>query len=459
MHAFTLLDRAPAWAGLDLLTHLPDAVLLTDAQHNVLAINAAAATLFGCSEEVYGLPVAHLLRISSKRQRKSPAHAGASAERCQCQRRDGTLFFGEVSEGPIIEHGELTGYVYIVRVAASTGHMVKRLQTLHQIVSDSRRSFSDRVQDVLELGRKHFGLNLAIQSCIVGDTYTVVHCASPGNTLQPGMTFEVPGTYCCHTLKAGGAIGFHHAAQSRIRAHPCYLAFRLESYIGCPIIINGEVHGTLNFSSADPCSPFSSDDLAFVEQLALQVGHLLELEQLYTGLKNQANTDVLTGLPNRRAITVALRGQLDSALTAGQPFSIALCDIDRFKMVNDTWGHDAGDLVLRWFADVCQVNIRKHDLIGRFGGEEFLLLFPNSAQGDAALICQRLLKRMHSEPVVFTEATQQVITASFGVAQSQPGESLEVLLSRADQAMYRAKTSGRARVCSCVISEDNGLLQ
>ncbi|TCS62535.1 PAS domain S-box protein [Varunaivibrio sulfuroxidans] len=142
------------------------------------------------------------------------------------------------------------------------------LDTLHTITADTERSSENRIQNILELGRKTFSMRLAIVSRIEGQRYTVEHISAPEGAPEPGAVFDLGETYCVHTLRADGPRYFDHAGRSEIRDHPCYRTFGLESYIGIPLVVAGKRYGTLNFSDNLPRSrPFNAYDIALIRLL------------------------------------------------------------------------------------------------------------------------------------------------------------------------------------------------
>lgn len=159
-----------------------------------------------------------------------------------------------------------------------------------------------------------------------------------------------------------------------------------------------------------------------------------------------AVTDPLTGLHNRRFITARLRHAIDSANSGGAPVSVLLADIDYFKRINDTYGHDAGDRVLRGFASRLSRNLRALDHAARWGGEEFVIVMPGAGLAEAKAAAERLREETCSAPFLLEDGTEVPVTASFGVAQVMAEESSKSLLRRADIALYEAKTEGRNRV-------------
>ncbi|MFK7791811.1 MAG: PleD family two-component system response regulator [Devosiaceae bacterium] len=158
--------------------------------------------------------------------------------------------------------------------------------------------------------------------------------------------------------------------------------------------------------------------------------------------------DGLTGLHNRRYFDTHFKALTQQAASRGKTISLVLTDIDFFKSINDTHGHDVGDDVLREFGDRIRSSVRGADLACRYGGEEFVLILPDSNQQAAAAIAERLRARMDHDPIpVMGGQKQLTITISLGVATIQgPDDTSEAILKRADEALYKAKREGRNRV-------------
>ena len=163
-------------------------------------------------------------------------------------------------------------------------------------------------------------------------------------------------------------------------------------------------------------------------------------------LQRSASTDALTGLPNRRSFIDALQRSLERAATdPARPLSLAIFDIDHFKQINDRFGHPAGDGVIREVARRAGESLRKRDLVGRIGGEEFAIIFPQADLDTAGMVCERLRHGIADRPVVHGDAIIP-FTASVGVANFKPGDDLDHLMARADAALYEAKIGGRNQV-------------
>ncbi len=167
-----------------------------------------------------------------------------------------------------------------------------------------------------------------------------------------------------------------------------------------------------------------------------------EIEAINLKLNEQARTDPLTMVANRLRLDEALFRELSRFERTQVPFSVILLDLDRFKQVNDTYGHHAGDMVLRSVAEILENNTRAHDLTGRWGGEEFLIICPSTSGEGSVSLAEHL--RIAIMEKVYEEVPSQ--TASFGVAIVVSGDSVNDLIRRADKALYRAKEGGRNRV-------------
>jgi two-component system cell cycle response regulator len=189
--------------------------------------------------------------------------------------------------------------------------------------------------------------------------------------------------------------------------------------------------------------PFNQQELMYRTRIGKRI---IQLKQKILEL---ARTDVLTGLLNRRALMERIDQEIQRARRENNPFSLILSDIDYFKKVNDTFGHQAGDLVLKKFAHQLTTLSRPYDFVGRYGGEEFVACLPGAGDSQVEAIAERMRKRVEEMTVMLPGGSVPVrITASFGVASLRigSGDTLDSLIKRADDALYKAKDGGRNRV-------------
>ena len=191
--------------------------------------------------------------------------------------------------------------------------------------------------------------------------------------------------------------------------------------------------------------------------IAFPMGTLLQRSSRHTALVNEARADAKTGLLNVAAWERDATAEVARAVRTSTPLAVALLDLDRFKQINDTYGHLLGDEVLRQIAATMTDNLREYDLAGRFGGEEFVMLLPHTRAVDALRIAERVRAQIAALPVYAGQGERVPVTVSIGVAALDAGSHRQLpdLLAAADAALYRAKASGRDQVQ--MISTSRGL--
>lgn len=207
------------------------------------------------------------------------------------------------------------------------------------------------------------------------------------------------------------------------------------------------VNGTENLAKGDLAQQIS---ISASDEIGLLANHInemaLKLSQFHKNLERMAVTDQLTGLLNRHALPEIFAKECNRAHHNKTGIAVILMDIDYFKSVNDTYGHPAGDNVLRHVAAVCRTMVREYDFVFRYGGEEFLLLLPVADKNDVAPMAERIRERIARTPWTY-ETGSIALTASFGAAYfPDDGEDISDVLKKADDALYHAKKSGRNRV-------------
>lgn len=159
-------------------------------------------------------------------------------------------------------------------------------------------------------------------------------------------------------------------------------------------------------------------------------------------LENLSRTDDLTGLSNRRYTLELLRNEFERFIRSGRSFTVAIMDLDHFKRINDTYGHQAGDQAIQFASDIMKTCLRTYDVLARWGGEEFLLLLPETKVEDALQVCERIRAKISSSKMPFRN-TYIDVTITIGLAESEPSLSIDDIISHADEALYRGKEDGR----------------
>ena len=190
--------------------------------------------------------------------------------------------------------------------------------------------------------------------------------------------------------------------------------------------------------------PFNKEELKYRVKIGERI---IALEHR---IRQLAATDPLTGILNRRAFIERMEDEIYRAYRQTAPMCLILADIDHFKNINDSYGHQVGDIVLKRFADILSSSSRQYDFVGRYGGEEFVVCLAGVGLPRARSVAERLCKRVQEMKISIPGNTSSIqITASFGISCLQLGsiENVDSLTRRADEAMYRAKREGRNRVC------------
>jgi diguanylate cyclase (GGDEF)-like protein len=224
-----------------------------------------------------------------------------------------------------------------------------------------------------------------------------------------------------------------------------------ESVIGFLVLGRRIIPGQWG-SPANPADPhsahstFTPGDLALLSSFTNAITAAIRNAQLHSQVEMLAITDWLTNIHNRRGFFERAQRQVDRSRQSSRALCAMMIDIDHFKLVNDAFGHLVGDQVIRIVAETCHKGLRELDLLGRFGGEEFMILLPDCHEALALRVAERLRASI-ADIGVTTERGRVSVTASIGVAEyDPPRDSLDTLLQRADEAMYAAKLSGRNRV-------------
>jgi diguanylate cyclase (GGDEF)-like protein len=209
------------------------------------------------------------------------------------------------------------------------------------------------------------------------------------------------------------------------------------------IDFGGEIVAQLAVSTRGSCD---LQDRRILDVVARELGGPLRMAMLVEDAQRAATTDPLTGIMNRRALLAALDMEQSRSERHGYPMSLLLLDVDHFKSINDEHGHATGDRVLMALGRLLSTCARKTDLVGRWGGEEFVIVLAGAAEDGARIFSERLRKSVEDLEVLSDRAQKVPVRISIGVAFLEVNDTADALIGRADRAMYEAKTSGRNRV-------------
>jgi diguanylate cyclase (GGDEF)-like protein len=319
-----------------------------------------------------------------------------------------------------------------------------------RVVESQRKDFERRVHNAFELVQSEESALKVIEDIlheVVGEgQQSEVLLADPsiahlrrvcGTTPadEKGCKALEPGA--CPAIRRNSQLDFKRDSTFDVCPH---LRKRVEA--GCsatcmPINILGRTMGVLHTLGPQDRLP-TSEQQQKLRALASDAGSVLGMLRAFATKDQQANTDSLTGLSNRRSLEANMR-----VVAARGVYAAAFCDIDHFKQLNDTYGHDAGDKALRLFSDVLRASLRPDDLIARWGGEEFVIVLPDSVDAKALGVLDRIRERLQEMLAI---AAVPRFTASFGVSDSRNGATFDDVVAAADKALMRAKKEGRDRI-------------
>lgn len=295
------------------------------------------------------------------------------------------------------------------------------------------------------LGHRPWMLALLVPALMMASTFLPVLRQYPWPFIAETLWLVGVGGYAAWLMwrtPVPGATAYRRAAAVVLALFAVFLAART-GYV----LITRELTGSFNPHALQIAVFLTGMLFGFALTMTLV---LLIFREKELHMREIAIRDALTGLYNRYALGDASNLEFDVARRDASPLSLLAIDLDHFKSINDRFGHAAGDQVLRHVSGLIRHELRDHDCIYRIGGEEFLVLLPNTPLARAAALAERLRGRIEASNPLASDADEPIrITASFGLAEARPElESWDHALLRADQALYEAKESGRNRVCT-----------
>ncbi len=412
--------------------HSDDAILSTTLTGVISSWNRAAERMYGYrADEAIGQPVELLLpddeRDRERRIRQRIADGGTVASyECRRRRRDGTLIDVSLTVSPVVDgDGKVVG---ISKIGRDIGER-KRFERALQESEQRLQLVLDTVQTAVIVHRADSSIEYAnpTASAILGlsnDQLLDRAATDPGwHFVREDETPMLPDEFPVNRVLAERA-ALHDVVVGVATAADAPIRWALVNAV--PAI--------------DPDGELRQVIVSFVD-ISERRRKAQQFEQL-------ALTDTLTGLATRRHFCSVAEREFARSRRKGELLSLIVLDIDHFKSINDRFGHATGDAVLVQLAAALRAGLREIDLAGRWGGEEFCVLLPQTSLGEALEAAERLRTAVANAPIRTPDGQPLPVTASFGVTMFEPDDrSVEALIERADQAMYRAKRSGRNRVC------------
>ena len=212
-----------------------------------------------------------------------------------------------------------------------------------------------------------------------------------------------------------------------------------------PLICQDRVVGVLNLSDKGEGGGFSGEDIALIELISQLVGASIGNVKLFERIQRQATMDGLTGLINHKRFYEILEKELWRSRRYGGHISLIMIDIDNLKTINDTYGHRAGDKVIRKISGKIRECVRQIDAAARYGGDEFAVILPNTTLDDAVVVAERMVETVSRSPVTWKKE-QIELTISVGVGEYTADTTPEDITSHSDKALYTAKQAGKNTV-------------
>ncbi|MDF2441232.1 MAG: hypothetical protein JWN98_2216 [Abditibacteriota bacterium] len=381
-------------------------------------------------------------------------------------RADGSLVWAELS----IERQSSRTTLWIRDVSRCKAAETELAQTraaihdLYEIVAGGESDLNTKLRSLLAMGCRRFGVETGFLGQVQDNHLKVLHVYSADDRIRSGQVYDVGGALADAAklqqpvlIQPKGPRGLVQVnPQIDWQNYPLFTTTENETYLGAPVRVNGALYGTLNFSDPEPRAPFAPAETEFLQLMAQWLGSEIERRQTRVDLEKQqkqllevnqkleslAVHDGLTGVKNRRAFDERLALEFRRSRRYGIPLSLILLDVDKFKHFNDTFGHPAGDEVLKRVASLLQSGVREIDFMARYGGEEFVILLPNTDAQGAQILAERLRASIEGASWKLRE-----VTASFGISILVPGmQEPTHLTAAADAALYESKANGRNRV-------------
>jgi len=471
-----------------------DAILVIDESQNIVQFNTAAERVFGYQAmDIIGKPLHilvpehfhkdHFKHIQDFSETGATSRTTHSLGTLSGLRANGEVFPIEISISRTLV-GERRLSFAILRDVSERLKLEElllnhydSLNTLHRITLDllNQRDVQEMLHYIVVKAAKF--LNTPYCEILLPEKDELVAKASTQNELfSPGIRIKrSDGRLSWKVFDTGVPAMLDDYSQWAER-HEIYENQNFKAAMAIPVMVGKKCIGILGFARVKAGAPFKQEDILSATQFADIAALAMENSRLYREVEALATTDELTGIHNRRNLLELGNREVQRSQRYDRPLAVLMLDVDHFKSINDTWGHAAGDVVLRGIAQHCVDQLRNTDalgrygekdndtgnIIGRFGGEEFAILLPETDLDQAFFVAERI--RSSVERMLFkvpgangeNDSALLQVTVSIGVSARKPEvDNMLDLLSLADQALYTAKETGRNRVCISMNNHSN----
>ncbi len=338
-------------------------------------------------------------------------------------------------------NGILQEYLRTATLANNYFESITRLVNLDEVMSFTQRYFAEIFEDVVRF---------SVWLCAEQSDQFILKVGTSADLNKEAPTIRVEDSPIMKRAFEKKEV----IVENNFKLSELYNAKAGERYSDAkfmclPLIVEGNVLAIVNLTSKKDGTDFSIYD----QQKALSVCQILankiENCQLYKKIEKLSITDSLTNLFNRQFLDTRLAKEFARVVRSNETFTIIMADIDHFKNINDTYGHQKGDIALKQFADILVHNIREADFAARYGGEEFVVTLPSTKLNGGVNLAEKIRLSVEENLFIEAEGEKHPITVSLGVATYHNGnfENQEGLLKAADEALYKAKQTGRNKVC------------
>ena len=439
---------------------LPVMIAYVDREKRYRFNNGAHCRQFGLSSaELYGRPVREVMGPRAYALIEADIERALNGEPVRHERalslQDGRHLDTRAEFLPdIASDGSVSGFYLVAQDVTEYRSTLDLMRAAHRVTSRQDVSVDEMIQELLELGALHFNLPIGSVASLAGDSLRLEYVTPADRALPPGRVYALASSCARRVIEGDEVVHFHAGPPDTPCRQPGHGDTPPAAYLGVPLFVRGRLYGVIAYSSDGVReTPFDEIDCELVRLLAGAVSGLIaraqyeaQLHAANQRLLIEASTDPLTGLFSRRFIDEILGREVEIANRHHRDLAVAMIDLDHFKAVNDTHGHEAGDRVLQAVSRELTRELRQSDVIARFGGEEFIVMLPETSLAVATHACERLRERVARLTVEVTPDAPVRVTASVGIAAFVNGDDTRTLLRRADRALYEAKSHGRNRV-------------